>query len=102
MARLDANNERVSLLFISYKWAYGGAERQLAGLLRHLDSSRFEITTISFYDGGPMQPEVEAIGHVKVLTLRKRGRWDLGAWFKLWKLVRQIRPQIIHGYTTVP
>lgn len=102
MASSDVNSERVSLLFLNGSWVYGGAERQLAGLLRHLDSPKFAICAVSFYDGGPLQQEVEAMGHVSVLSLGKRGRWDLGAWWRLWRLVRRIRPQIVHGYCTTP
>ena len=98
----DVNTERVSLLFLIYSWSYGGAQRQLLGLLRNLDSSKYEVCAVSFYGGGPLERVAQAIGNVRVLSLGKRSNWDLGSWWRLWKLVRRIRPQIIHGYTSVP
>jgi glycosyltransferase involved in cell wall biosynthesis len=77
----------------------GGAERQLIELVRGMDKTCFAITVASFYDGGELRPDLEKIAGVKVVSLHKKGRWDILPF--LWRLKRVVRaaqPQIVHGY----
>jgi glycosyltransferase involved in cell wall biosynthesis len=77
----------------------GGAERQLVMLLRGLDKSRFDVTVATLYDGGAFRPEIEAIAGVRLLSLGKRGRWDVvPALRRLWMAARDSRPDILLGY----
>lgn len=76
----------------------GGAERQLVEILRGLDKTRFELTVATLYDGGAFRPDVEAIAGVRLLSLRKRGRWDVVPVLRrLWMAVRDSRPDILFG-----
>jgi glycosyltransferase involved in cell wall biosynthesis len=76
----------------------GGAERQLVEILRGLDRNRFELTVATLYDGGEFRPDVEAIAGVRLLSLRKRGRWDVVPVLRrLWAAARDSRPDILFG-----
>ncbi len=87
------------LLFIIRAFERGGAERQLIELVRGLDKTRFAITVAAFYDGGPLYDEMQKIEGIRLITLHKKGRWDtLPFLWRLWRLVRSVRPQLIHGY----
>jgi glycosyltransferase involved in cell wall biosynthesis len=87
------------LLFLLRSLDPGGSERQLVQLVKGLDKTRFDVTVVTFYDGGALRPELEAISGVQVVSLRKRGRWDvLPFLWRLWRLASKIRPQIMHGY----
>jgi glycosyltransferase involved in cell wall biosynthesis len=76
----------------------GGAERQLVMILRGLDKTRFDVTVATLYDGGAFRPEIEAIAGVRLLSLGKRSRWDvMPVLRRLWKAVRDSRPDILFG-----
>jgi len=87
------------LFFLIRSLEHGGAERQLIELVKGLDKSRFQITVATFYDGGALRPELERLDGVRIISLRKKGRWDLLPF--LWRLSRAVRgakPDILHGY----
>jgi glycosyltransferase involved in cell wall biosynthesis len=76
----------------------GGAERQLVEILRGLDRNRFELTVATLYDGGEFRPDVEAVAGVRLLSLGKRGRWDVVPLLRrLWVAVRESRTDMLFG-----
>ncbi|HWL51008.1 MAG TPA: glycosyltransferase [Chthoniobacteraceae bacterium] len=90
---------RCRVLFVIRALAYGGAERQLIELVRAMDKERFQITLATFYNAGKLGNEARAIAGIRVVSLHKKGRWDLASFlFRFVRLVRQIRPDIVHGY----
>jgi glycosyltransferase involved in cell wall biosynthesis len=77
---------------------FGGAERQLADLVCGLQRRGHEVTLVTFYPGGGMLADVERAG-VRVVSLDKTGRWDIpGFLFRLVRVLRRERPEIVHGY----
>lgn len=79
---------------------FGGAERQLVTLAKAL-SEQHQIYLLHFY-GGPLEQELKGSG-VEVISLQKKGRWDLvGFFFRLIENLKQIKPQILHGYMDGP
>jgi len=87
------------LFFLIRALDHGGAERQLIELVKALDKSRFTITVVTFYDGGGLWPEMEKVSGVRLVSLGKKGRWDLLPFiWRLARLVREIRPDVLHGY----
>ncbi len=76
----------------------GGAERQLVTLAVGLHRSGYEVTVLVYYENSPLQVELDRAG-VRVICLKKRGRWDLVPFgFRLLKLLRRERPRVLHGY----
>lgn len=89
----------IRILFINRQFAAGGAERQLIELLRRLDKSTYRVAVATFYAGGMLRPEVEALTDIELITVGKHGRWDtVGFLLRLWRIVREVKPNIIHGY----
>jgi glycosyltransferase involved in cell wall biosynthesis len=91
----------IKVVFLIRSLDPGGTERQLATVIPRLSKDRFEVTVISFYRGGEFGAELAA-RDVEVLSLNKRGRWDLRV---LWRLVRELkklRPAILHSYLVEP
>lgn len=89
----------IRLVFVIGALTRGGAERQLTLLVTGIDRNRFAVTVVTLTDGGALRGEIEALDGVAVVSLRKRGRWDIVA--PLWRLVRlarAVRPHIVHGY----
>ena len=89
----------LNLFFLIRSLGAGGAERQLTELVKRLDVTRYRVTVATFYDGGELRPEIQGLAGVRLVSLRKKGRWDLLPFFwRLMKAVRESRPQIVHGY----
>jgi glycosyltransferase involved in cell wall biosynthesis len=88
----------IRLLFLIRSLGQGGAERQLIELVRGLDKSRFDVTVVTLYDKGELLAELRSIPSVRVESLRKRSRWNVIApLWRLARLLRTLRPQIVHG-----
>jgi glycosyltransferase involved in cell wall biosynthesis len=86
------------ILFIIRSLGIGGAERQLVLLASGLQAIGWDVTVCSTYPSGPLEPELVRSG-VRVVALGKAGRWDLiGPLRRLLQLVRDVRPDVIHGY----
>ena len=89
---------RVSYLIRSL--ATGGAERQMVALACALDRREFEASVLTFYPQGPLRAVLAEAG-VPVVSLDKRGRWDLlGFIARLRREVGRLRPDILHSYLT--
>ncbi len=92
--------QRVKLVFLIRSLAIGGAERQLTELAKSLDPNRFDITVLCFYGGGQFANDLIK-ANIPVLSLDKKGRWDLaGFGARLIKYLRYLKPDILHSYMT--
>ncbi len=88
----------IELAFLINSLNYGGAERQLVTLVKALDKKCFNITVLCFYSGGALEKDLEDSG-VKILSLEKRGRWDLFGFFRrLVQKLKSLQPDVLHGY----
>jgi len=89
----------IRVFFLIRSLEIGGAERQLVEIARGLDKREFAVTVATFYDGGAFRPEMEAIPGVRLVSLRKRGRWDVFRFLRnLRRAVRDSQPDILVGY----
>ena len=87
------------LFFLIRSLGHGGAERQLTELVKGLDPARCQVTVATFYDGGALRSEIEGLPGVRVISLGKKGRWDLLPFvWRLARVVRAARPDFLHGY----
>ncbi len=92
----------MKLLFLLRSLHFGGAERQLVVLAKGLHERGHRVTVATFYDGGPLEQDLQRAG-VLVRSLKKQGRWDvIGFTRRLIRLVRHERPDILHSYLTDP
>jgi glycosyltransferase involved in cell wall biosynthesis len=89
---------KTCIVFLVRSLDVGGTERQLVVLARGLSQRGHAVTVITYYDGGVLAQGL-ANERLTVVSLAKRGRWDLWAPFR--RLVRELRerqPDIIHGF----
>jgi len=85
------------ILFLIRSLNAGGAERQLVTLANGLARMGHDIHVALFYRGGVFEDALDA--RVRIHSLDKRGRWDsLDFLFRWARLLRSIRPDIVHGY----
>jgi glycosyltransferase involved in cell wall biosynthesis len=87
-----------TLLLLTRALDTGGAQRQLVELAIGLQRARWKVTVATFYPGGALETVLLGAG-VPVVSLHKRGRWDvLGFMWRLVQLIRRERPQFVKGY----
>lgn len=79
----------------------GGAERQLTVLAKGLQSRGHQVTVAVLYGGGYFEIELVEAG-VSVVDLKKKGFGDVIGFMKnYFKLLKVIRPDVLHGYLTI-
>jgi glycosyltransferase involved in cell wall biosynthesis len=94
-----AIRKRLRLFFLIRSLDIGGAERQLTELVKRLDVTRLDVVVATFYDGGALRAEIESLPGVRIISLRKSGRWDVIPFLaRLARVVREFRPEVLHGY----
>jgi len=76
----------------------GGAEKALARLLAHLDRDRFAPAVACLYAGdGPVADEIRTLD-IPVIDLKMTAKWRWDALWRLYHLLRQERPAILHTW----
>ena len=96
-----SHRARVKTAFLIRSLEFGGSERQLVLLATALHERGHDVLVIVFYPGGPLEAELRHAG-VTVRSLGKAGRWDvLGFLLRLGRIVREARPDVLHGYLDV-
>lgn len=99
MQRICPGSDVIKVLFLIRSLGVGGAESQLVELVRALDKSAFDVTVATFYPGGGLQAEVLKTPGVRLVSLEKRGRWDLVPFFvRLLRRMRSAGTDVICGY----
>ncbi len=91
---------RVALLVRSLE--KGGAERQLVNLAVGLKEEKdVEVSVLTFYENGALKNELIDAG-VPVVSLEKRGRWDLVFVARFVRAVRKNRYDLVHSFLDGP
>ncbi|MEI6437345.1 MAG: glycosyltransferase [Candidatus Omnitrophota bacterium] len=88
---------RQRILHILWDGGTGGAERFLKDITAFSDQTRFEHIVCFLSQGGWVTDEVIK-GGIEVHVLGMKNGWFLpGAW-RLWVLIRRVRPDLIHNH----
>jgi glycosyltransferase involved in cell wall biosynthesis len=91
----------VPVLFLLPALPVGGAERQIAALVRGLDPARFRPLVATQHGRGPVAEDLEAAGH-PVRVLSDARRFDPSFLARVATLVRSegVRLVLAHGFST--
>ncbi len=80
----------------------GGAETNLFRILKRLDRSVFQPVVIYFLKiPGPLEDKIKALG-VEVHFVGLKSMFDLLAYSRLYRLIKEWSPDILHTQTFVP
>lgn len=74
-----------------------GAEKQLALLAAGLPRDRFDVRVCALTRGGYYEEQLREAG-VPVTVLGKRFKWDLTAFWRLYKLIKDFQPEIVQTW----
>jgi glycosyltransferase involved in cell wall biosynthesis len=86
--------DAVTVCYILIQLEAGGAERQLVALLEGLDRTRFRPIVVVERPGGTFEPAVRDLG-IPIHTLARRVRWDPFVPFRLARLLRRERVDVV-------
>lgn len=81
-----------------YRFDVGGLETVLVNLINVLPTENFQHVIVSLTDSSLQMQSRIHVENVELIQLHKLSGNDFGIYFKLWKLFRQYRPQIVHSY----
>jgi glycosyltransferase involved in cell wall biosynthesis len=92
----------INVVFLIRSLNIGGSERQLETLVQGMDKEKYKITVLSFYGGGKLQKNIEAVG-VKVVSLEKKSRWDILPFFRrLVHQIKELQADVVYAWLPVP
>lgn len=86
------------ILIVSDEMEVGGSQRQIVHLLRGLDRSQWEPTLLFFRRPSFLVDELREAG-IRCIHMPKLGRVSPRFVFRLWKLLRRERFELIHAYS---
>ncbi len=93
-------NERITVLFPITDLAMDGAQRQLLELVKGLDKKRFKPVVLTLHPGGPLEREFKQVPDVEVISLERKGKYDLLCLFKVLGILRKMKIDIVQPFLT--
>lgn len=86
----------IAVLHVLESLEIGGSERQLVNLVTRSDTRRFRHVVCTLSGGGPLVGALQAANvPVRELGIRSRGIWPVV--HRLWRLVNEVQPDILHA-----
>jgi len=89
-----SEKRKINLLQLVYGFGVGGGEAKLLELVDKLDKEKYAITVCSVGLGGPLEQQFRDTG-ADVLVVKKRWRFDPTLIFKVAKLVKQRKIDVV-------
>lgn len=80
---------------ILYRFDVGGLENGVVNLINRIPETQYRHVIISLTDTTDFQQRITR-KDVDVYCLNKKPGHDIGLYFRLWKLLRQLKPDITH------
>lgn len=75
----------------------GGTEGQLRDLASRFDRRRFNVLVCVLKGEGPVARAMRERG-IRVVALDGHGAWDIRVLFRLFRLIRRERPEVLHAF----
>jgi glycosyltransferase involved in cell wall biosynthesis len=85
------------VLYVTSSLGFGGAERQLYLLLKHLDRTAFVPTVVALSRGGALAGPIRSLG-VEVIELPRRHAADVSRLAALYRLIRRTAPDVVQTF----
>lgn len=94
-AAVAADRPRPLVAHILFRFDYGGLENGIVNLVNRLPSGACDHAIIALTEATAFRERISRPG-VQVHALGKRPGKDPGAYLRLWRLLRRLRPDIVH------
>ena len=87
---------------ITHDLAIGGLQQVMVNICRTIDREKFNVSVLCLRDTGEFSSEVSKMG-IRVLSLpKKKNGADYFSCFKVGKILREEKIEIIHTHNTQP
>ncbi len=83
------------IVHLVHRFDTGGMENGMVTLFNHLDPGRFRHAVVSWTEVGDFRRRVRAQA-VEFHALHRRPGHDPSAYLRLWRLLRRLRPAVLH------
>ncbi len=83
------------IVHLVHRFDTGGMENGMVTLFNHLDPQRFRHAVVSWTEIGDFRARIRA-QEVGFHALGRRPGHDPGAYLRLWRLLRRLRPAVLH------
>lgn len=80
---------------VVFRFDYGGLENGIVNIVNSLPASEFDHAIIAISEVSDFKARIRR-PDVRVFALHKKPGKDFGAYIRLWKLLREIKPAIVH------
>jgi len=90
-------NRKIKILYLITGLNLGGAESVLYNLASKIDKNIFEPVVVSVISGGPVAKKIKNKG-IKTYSLDAKNKFDLAVPFKLIKIIKAEKPDVIHAH----
>lgn len=91
----DTANQRViRIAHVIHRLQVGGLENGLVNLINRLPADRFEHVIVCLTDYTDFRNRITA--DVELYAMHKRPGQDFGLYWRLWKLFRKLKPDVVH------
>jgi len=87
--------DRPLVVHIIYRLDFGGLENGVVNLINNMSEEKYHHAIICVSDYTDFRKRVKK-SDVEVYALHKKAGHDLGAYYRLWKLLRKLKPDIVH------
>jgi len=91
------DQRKIKVLYLINALHVGGAERVIARTVPRLDKNRYETIVCCLWMGGAAADEMEKAG-VRVINLDAKNKLDLRILFRLYRLLKEHKIDIIHSF----
>jgi glycosyltransferase involved in cell wall biosynthesis len=78
----------------------GGAEQQFLELVKGLNKDEYDITVVTLYSGGDLEPEIKKIPGIDYICLNRRNKFDFSCLVEIYKILRRKRVDIVQPFLT--
>ncbi len=89
--------KRCKLMLLAVGLGVGGTEAHILDLASRLNRQRFDVTVCALKGDDCLAEELRTRG-VRVIMLGGRSKLDARVLFRLWRLVRRERPDVVHAF----
>jgi glycosyltransferase involved in cell wall biosynthesis len=93
-------NRCIKVLFLITDLPRDGAQRQLLELVKGLDKKRFQPIVLTLNPGGALEQEFQKVHGVRLLSLARKGKYDFMCFFRVFKIMRQMKVDIVQPFLT--
>ena len=94
----SATTRPIKVMYIISDLSIGGAEMTLYKLLAQTNRQRFDPVVVSLIDQGALRERIEDLGIAVYTTRMKAGRPSLAGLWRLIRLFRRLKPDLILGW----